>query len=222
VLADWQQQFPGRVTIGVLFSGAPDVVRESAEAFGISEVLIDTEKAVQNAYEVRAAPSAILIGPDGLIASRVAAGEPSIRDLLLDAFGIRGLVTSLRGEPTDEHGGDPDEALIDPETIDGSFVPVRREGVALGEHDGESVLVDRWTWGVHLLNPAAAIVWQCLDGSGSIDEIAADIADILGVPLPEAKASVLETSKGFGRQDLLAGVGLRPEEAQEESATAPH
>ena len=207
VLAHWQQTFPGRVTVAVLSSGTPELARSHAERFGIAEVLLDSQREVDKAYALVSSPSAILIGTDGMVAAPGARGEVEIRNLLLEAFGIRTLVESLRGDESEPPARRQEGELIDPDTIDGSFVAVPRDGVALGEAVGQSVLFDRWTWAIHLLNPAAAVVWQCLDGAGSLDEIAADIADVLAVPSADARAAVIEATRGFGREGLLRGVG---------------
>lgn len=60
--------------------------------------------------------------------------------------------------------------------IDGGFVASPRPGVAAVALDGETVLYDERTASVHILSPTAALVWSCLDGQSSLDEIASDLA----------------------------------------------
>jgi thiol-disulfide isomerase/thioredoxin len=230
-LADWQRQFPGRLTVTVLFSGNIDVVREKAAEYGLGEVLHDPGSGTARAYDNHGTPGAVMIGADGLIATRIATGGGAINELLLDAFGLRPVIDALGEDEAHASGGDHErsshasadgeESLLDPEAIDGSFVPVIRDSVAITEHAGETVLLNRMTGNVHLLNPTAAIVWGCLDGTGTIDEIVADITDVLGLEGDEVRASVLEVVRRFGRQGLLAGVGVRTAEEPVEEPAAP-
>ena len=65
---------------------------------------------------------------------------------------------------------------------------------------------------MHVLNPTAAIVWQCLDGTGSVGEIVGDIADVFERDHDEVRDAVLEVVRRFGRQGLLEGVGIAPDD----------
>ena len=90
--------------------------------------------------------------------------------------------------------------------IDGSFVPVRRGSVASVEIGGEGVLLDQITIKVHLLDPIANVVWSCMDGSGTIDELAADLSDAFGVSLEQVRRDILVLATELGRRGLLEGV----------------
>ena len=84
----------------------------------------------------------------------------------------------------------------------------------------EMIVVDEARGILHLLNPTGALVWRCLDGVSSLDEICGDLADVLGVPLPRVHADVgalacrllddgLATAPGYLRppfpEELLGG-----------------
>lgn len=221
-LARWQRELPGRLTVAVLSSGSAETARKSAEEYQIGEILIDEGGAVAKRYGSIGTPGAVLIASSGEVATGYAGGEGPIGDLLIAAFGLTDLVAAVAtekeavekdaGKSAHDHDGAespaPPEDLLDPGDIDQSFVPVGRSDVTIGEHDGETVLIDRSSGGVHLLNPTAAIVWQCLDGTGTIADIVADIADVFGQDSGEVTGSVLEVVRRFGRQGLLVGVGV--------------
>ena len=63
-------------------------------------------------------------------------------------------------------------------------------GAVIVEIDDEAIVVDEWTGHLHLLNPQAALVWACLDGSSTIGEICADLAECVGVPHAEVERDV--------------------------------
>jgi Coenzyme PQQ synthesis protein D (PqqD) len=98
--------------------------------------------------------------------------------------------------------------VIAPETIDGGFVPVARPGVGSVLVDREIVLGciadDRMQ--TVALNQSGSIVWQCFDGSGTIDEIAADIAEVFGTEVAEVRTDVIALARAVGEAGFLVGV----------------
>jgi hypothetical protein len=92
------------------------------------------------------------------------------------------------------------------ETIDGSFVP-RRSPVASVELDGETVVAGRGAGGFFRLDPVASLVWSCLDGSGTADEIARDLAVELGAPPAVVTDGVVDLIRTLGRMGCIEGVG---------------
>ena len=50
------------------------------------------------------------------------------------------------------------------------------------EIGNEAVILDESTQRLHLLNPMAAVVWACIDGSSTLDAICSDLADELCAP----------------------------------------
>jgi peroxiredoxin len=229
-LGRWQREFADRITVAVLSTGTPETVAESAATYGISEILVDENGAVARAYARRGTPGAIRLDANGVVVSPYAAGDAAIGELLLEVFGVTEVVAaavaerdSAEKDSAHAHDGDHEHANAEPErpgvepvppdAIDATFVPVARADVTIGERDGETVLVDRASGAVHLLNPTAAIVWQCLDGSGTIDEIAADIADVFEQDASDVGGTVVEVVRRFGSQGLLVGVGVPAEPA---------
>ena len=60
--------------------------------------------------------------------------------------------------------------------ITGAFAPNRNRTVASREIGGGAVLLDGATGTLLELNPFASIVWSCLDGATSIDELVTDLS----------------------------------------------
>jgi PqqD family protein of HPr-rel-A system len=58
-------------------------------------------------------------------------------------------------------------------------VPARKE-LASVEVDGELVVYDEDTGSLHLLNPTAALIWQCLDRPVPFGELVADLHAAFG------------------------------------------
>jgi peroxiredoxin len=103
-----------------------------------------------------------------------------------------------------------DTVEIEPEEIDGEFVPRARSDVAAVLVDRE-IVIGRVPEGSSYLqtcalNESGSIVWQCFDGSGTIDEIAADIADVFGADSESVTADVLALAREVGGFGFLVGV----------------
>ena len=92
------------------------------------------------------------------------------------------------------------------ESIDGSFVP-RRAAVATVEIDGEMVVAGPGSDPVfYRLDPLASLIWSCLDGSGTAEEIASDLAAELGAPRSVVSDDVVGLTRMLGRLCFLEGV----------------
>ena len=73
-LARWKTAFGARLTVAVISNGSTEQVRERWQEVDVDDVLLDGGDKVLLAYRLRAAPTSILITPDGTIASTPAAG----------------------------------------------------------------------------------------------------------------------------------------------------
>lgn len=82
----WRQQHGERLAIGVISAGNAQANQSEA-----GPVLLQRDAEVAKAYRIPATPSALLVRPDGRVASRVVSGADAIRGLLAQAL----------------HGGDP-------------------------------------------------------------------------------------------------------------------
>lgn len=64
----------------------------------------------------------------------------------------------------------------------GSRVLAHAPSAFVVEIGNEAVILDETTQRLHLLNPMAAVVWACIDGSSTLDAICSDLADELEAP----------------------------------------
>ncbi len=74
-VARWAQLFAGRVTVVALATGTAEANLPSYADVGPLTVLVDEDAGVRTALGTSATPSAVVIGPDGRLASPVAGGE---------------------------------------------------------------------------------------------------------------------------------------------------
>ena len=112
-----------------------------------------------------------------------------------------------------------------PEEIDGDFVPDARADVA-AVLVGREIVLGRVAEGTPYLqtcalNESGAIVWQCFDGSGTIDEIAADIADVFEVDAGTVNTDVVELARLVGGFGFLVGVEEQVLEVEGEPSGIP-
>lgn len=57
--------------------------------------------------------------------------------------------------------------------------PAVSDDTAWVELDGEVVVLEESTGALHVLNPTAAVLWQCFDGHSTLREIADDLAAVV-------------------------------------------
>ena len=85
----WQEEHAEKVTLSLISRGDPGENKTKAQEHGLKNVLVQSDWEVSGSYEVKGTPSAVLVGPDGKIASSVAGGAEGIRTLLSHAVGER-------------------------------------------------------------------------------------------------------------------------------------
>jgi hypothetical protein len=90
--------------------------------------------------------------------------------------------------------------------IGGSFVPKQTAAAYTVELDGEAVVLDEYRNRLHHMNPMATLVWACFDGSSTIDEIAADLAEAFASEPERVGRDVLQLARDLGAEGLLDGV----------------
>lgn len=111
--------------------------------------------------------------------------------------------------------------VVAPADIDGSFVPVVPSSVAAVSVDGEVIVLDRVTGTLRNLDRIAGLVWGCVDGSGTIDEIASDLSAEFGVEPGRARHDVIALMRTLGRDGLLEGVASVGNNLDEQSLGTP-
>ena len=85
----WQEEHAQKLTVSLISRGEVEENETKAAEHGLRNVLLQKDWEVSESYEVRGTPSAVLIGPDGKVASPVAGGVEGIRGLLAYAVGER-------------------------------------------------------------------------------------------------------------------------------------
>jgi hypothetical protein len=123
-----------------------------------------------------------------------------VRGLVADpAPGVEGRdpTTTAVGEV----GGPPESGGA--ATIPGSFVPMSRASIASVEVDGEAVIVDGLTGAVHHLDALGTLIWACLDGSASIDELVVRLSGAFAATPERVRQDVSEFVRRLGVSDLL-------------------
>ena len=75
--------------------------------------------------------------------------------------------------------------------------------------DGQAVLYDEAAKVLHVLDPIGTVVWQCLDGSGTLGEIEADLADVYQMPIKQVRTDVRRLIRHLDKLELVDGVGGR-------------
>ena len=95
---------------------------------------------------------------------------------------------------------------MEPDSINGSFVPRAKSGLVSLDIDLEAVLVDPESGRIHALNPTSAVIWDCFDGTTPLAQIATDLARDLDLPPDDVHDDVLAVARSAGHAGLLDGV----------------
>jgi thiol-disulfide isomerase/thioredoxin len=117
-VARWQHSLDDRLTVAVASAGEPEALRGQEVEHGLAAMLLDTDLALSEAYLTTGTPSAVLIAPDGTIASYVATGSDEIEALVdraLAAPADEGLPIGSPAPPIEFRGIEGSvEPLVDP------------------------------------------------------------------------------------------------------------
>src|SRR5215216_5746238 len=85
----WQEEHAQKLTLALISRGEVEENKTKAQEHALKNVLLQKDWEVSESYEVRGTPSAVLISPDGKVASPVAGGAEGIRGLLSYTVGER-------------------------------------------------------------------------------------------------------------------------------------
>jgi hypothetical protein len=83
--------------------------------------------------------------------------------------------------------------------------PKARGDLSIVEMDGEAVIYDHKNDTMHHLNAAAALVFRLCDGSGSVNQLASDIAGASGATPKTVYRQVRQLVRFLREADLLEG-----------------
>ena len=115
-VARWQRELGEHLTVAVASAGNADEIRAQEAKHGLAAMLVDTDHAMSEAYLTTGTPSAVIVAPDGTIASYVAAGRDEIEALVERVIGAG---TEFDGLPIGSSA--PELELRD---VDGTVVPL--------------------------------------------------------------------------------------------------
>jgi thiol-disulfide isomerase/thioredoxin len=98
----WQEEHANKLTISLVSRGEVEENKTKAQEHALKNVVLQEDWEVSESFEVRGTPSAVLISPDGKVASPVAGGEEGIRALLSYAVGERSQLPMQPHQPQDQ------------------------------------------------------------------------------------------------------------------------
>jgi peroxiredoxin len=83
----WQREHAAALTLAVVSRGTPEANRATSSEHGVSAVLLQEDHEVMQAYQAMRTPAAVVVRPDGTIASPLAQGADAIRALVARTVG---------------------------------------------------------------------------------------------------------------------------------------
>jgi peroxiredoxin len=95
----WQAEHEDSLTTALVSRGDPEENRTKAQEHGLTNVVLQEDWEVSEAYGVAGTPAAMLVSPDGTIASPVARGAESIRAFVAQAVAAPANVPLLPRAP---------------------------------------------------------------------------------------------------------------------------
>src|SRR5205085_2672241 len=95
----WQRDYMGKLTLALISRGTPEANRAKSTEHGITQLLLQKDREIAEAYRDQGTPAAVLIRPDGTIGSPLAMGADAIRALVASAVGLPVLRVAPSGAP---------------------------------------------------------------------------------------------------------------------------
>ena len=173
-IGQWQQEHAVRLTVAIVSRGDLEANRSKAGAYGVRNVVLQQNREVAEAYEVRGTPSAVLIRSDGMIGSAVAAGADAIRGLVATA-------TTARTPTVPMHNGNGSaNGAVKPSLL-GKPAP----DVTLSTLDGEDVALSTMIGS----EPTALLFWN--PGCGYCSRMLDDLKVLEAEPAENAPKIVV-------------------------------
>jgi thiol-disulfide isomerase/thioredoxin len=82
VIRVWERDYGAQLTIALLSKGSVRDVQAKLAKYEVRRLLLQGESTIADDYQAKWTPAAVLIGPDGKIASPVLAGDDAIKSLV--------------------------------------------------------------------------------------------------------------------------------------------
>lgn len=134
VVRGWQQEHAGEITIALASDGDAKAVREEAERLSLENMFLDEGLGAYAAFGAEGTPSAVLVAPDGTVASHVVSGVEWIAQLVDE--------TVAHPEPVLEEG-----LAVGAITPDLRLEDLEGRRVALSEFRGRETVLLFWNPG---------------------------------------------------------------------------
>jgi peroxiredoxin/uncharacterized membrane protein YphA (DoxX/SURF4 family) len=140
-VGSWQEEHAHKLTLALISRGEMEENETKAQEHGLKNVLLQKDWEVSESYEVGGTPSAVLIAPDGKVASPVAGGAEGIRGLLSYAVGERAQLPMRPPQPQGEGQPCPNCGKVHPSGHTAAQ-QAERMGPKVGEEAPEVRLAD--------------------------------------------------------------------------------
>lgn len=101
----WQQEYVSVLTIALISEGRAKDNRAKSVEYGTTQVLLQQKREVAEAYQAYGTPGAVLIQPNGTIASPLAMGADAIRSLVTRTLEIGTPAAAAVPIPQNGHNG---------------------------------------------------------------------------------------------------------------------
>ena len=149
----WQQEGAASITLAVVSRGSVEANRPEAAEHNLTDVLLQVDREVAEAYKINATPGMVLVRPDGIIGSPAALGQRAIMQMINQLGAIPSTIRPPAFPPakhSQNNGNSSDLAPVRPGLVIGDQAPPLKlpniEGavVSLESYLGSETLVLFW------------------------------------------------------------------------------
>lgn len=120
-LAAWEQRYGERMSFALISAGTPETNLAMTAGYDVGGVALQRDDELISAYGITQMPAAILIRPDGIVATEQSYGAHGVRSAVADALGLAMPEPPAREEVPVAGHGDPTPALRRPD-LNGNVV----------------------------------------------------------------------------------------------------
>ncbi len=148
-LAKWQREEARKLAVVLISRGKVEENRAKASEHGLTQILLQEDREVAEAYDSHGTPSAVVIRPDGRIDSGLAIGSEQIRQLVQRATGMLPMAPAQPAKPNGNGAARPQQ----PTVAIGRPAPainlpnLKGKQIALDDFRGKKTLVLFWNPG---------------------------------------------------------------------------
>jgi peroxiredoxin len=152
----WQRDHAASLTIAVVSRGSADANRAKSAEHGLTNVLLQQEREVAEAYEETGTPCAVVVRSDGTIGSALAAGADAIRALVARTAGLPEPATAAAAPSTAQGNGSRPKPAIGDRAPELQLPDLSGRTIKLSQFRGTKTLVVFW-------NPGCGFCEEMLD-----------------------------------------------------------